>query len=67
MFHHNLLKFRGSDQWFRMERFAQKGVAWECCQRSGVRVKGQGSEPAGQHTRGDEGEKRRGGSSPQID
>lgn len=50
-----------------MERCAQKGVAWECCQRSGVRVKGQGSEPAGQHTRGDEGEKRRGGSSPQTD
>lgn len=32
-----------------------------------VRSEGERSEPAGQHTRGDEGEKRRGGSSPQTD
>lgn len=54
--------YRGSssEQGVAMARWTQKGVAWERVQGSGVRVGGgQGSQPAGQHTRGGRGEKRR--------
>lgn len=54
--------YRGSssEQGVAMARCTQKGVAWERVQGSGVRVGGgQGSQPAGQHTRGGRGEKRR--------
>lgn len=51
----------GGEQGVAMARWTQKGVAWEQVQGSGVRVGGgQGSQPAGQHTRGGRVRKREG-------